>query len=222
MELWDGVPIPASRILGPRPPANTPFQHSPGHSCCGSVVAACDDVGKGRPHSPPDQNDHRGKRRNLPLGKSHWAICGTQSFRSQPPPSPPPPPRPPLLIPPRPRGGGGCPGVPGTPQLPACGALGLWSGQVRLHSSLCPRLCQAPVTWRCGSSVSEACFAAASLCRCRTWAFPSTCCPQRWTQARTPPPGMHYKGGDLRGGLVGGWRRLPKRLGAVTVGYKCH
>ena len=23
-------------------------------------------------------------------------------------------------------------------------------------------------------------------------------------------------------GWTGGWRRLPKRLGAVTVGYKCH
>ena len=22
--------------------------------------------------------------------------------------------------------------------------------------------------------------------------------------------------------VTGGWRRLPKRLGAVTVGYKCH
>ena len=38
--------------------------------------------------------------------------------------------------------------------------------------------------------------------------------------------GMHWKGRDLRGGprggQAGGWRRLPKRLGAVTVGYKCH
>ena len=34
------------------------------------------------------------------------------------------------------------------------------------------------------------------------------------------------EGKDLRGGprsgWAGGWRRLPKRLGAVTVGYKCH
>ena len=50
-----------------------------------------------------------------------------------------------------------------------------------------------------------------------------------------PPPcvfprrawaGMHQKGRDLgggpRSGYTGGWRRLPKRLGAVTVGYKCH
>ena len=41
-----------------------------------------------------------------------------------------------------------------------------------------------------------------------------------------PPPGMYWKGRDLRGGprsgSMGGWRRLPKRLGAVTVGYKCH
>ena len=38
--------------------------------------------------------------------------------------------------------------------------------------------------------------------------------------------GMHWKGRDLRGrpksAQIGGWRRLPKRLGAVTVGYKCH
>ena len=39
-------------------------------------------------------------------------------------------------------------------------------------------------------------------------------------------PGMHQKGrghrGGPRSGYTGGWRRLPKRLGAVTVGYKCH
>ena len=39
-------------------------------------------------------------------------------------------------------------------------------------------------------------------------------------------PGLHSKGRDLRGGprggQAGGWRRLPKRLGAATVGYKCH
>ena len=38
--------------------------------------------------------------------------------------------------------------------------------------------------------------------------------------------GMHWKGrglrGGPRGGYTGGWRRLSKRLGAVTVGYKCH
>ena len=41
-----------------------------------------------------------------------------------------------------------------------------------------------------------------------------------------PAPGMHKKGRDLRGSprsrWISGWRRLPKRLGAVTVGYKCH
>ena len=40
------------------------------------------------------------------------------------------------------------------------------------------------------------------------------------------PPGMHWKARDLRGGprsaCTGGWRRLSTRLGAVTVGYKCH
>ena len=38
--------------------------------------------------------------------------------------------------------------------------------------------------------------------------------------------GMHEKGRDRRGGprggQTGGWRRLPKWLGAVVVGYKCH
>ena len=38
--------------------------------------------------------------------------------------------------------------------------------------------------------------------------------------------GLHWKGRDLRGGprsgQAGGWRRLPKPLGAVTVGYTCH
>ena len=41
-----------------------------------------------------------------------------------------------------------------------------------------------------------------------------------------PSPGMPQKGrglrGGPRGGWTGGWRRLPQRLGAVTVGYKCH
>ena len=41
-----------------------------------------------------------------------------------------------------------------------------------------------------------------------------------------PWAGLHYKGRDLGGGppsgQAGGWRRLPKWLGAVTVGYKCH
>ena len=36
--------------------------------------------------------------------------------------------------------------------------------------------------------------------------------------------GMHQKGtgprGGPRGGSAGGWRGSPKRLGAVTVGYK--
>ena len=44
---------------------------------------------------------------------------------------------------------------------------------------------------------------------------------QLWAAAE-----MHWKGndrkGDPRGGYTGGWRRLPERLGAVTVGYKCH
>ena len=45
-------------------------------------------------------------------------------------------------------------------------------------------------------------------------------------QERQVWAGMHEKGKALRGGLrrgeAGGWRRLPKRLGAVTVGYKRH
>ena len=39
-----------------------------------------------------------------------------------------------------------------------------------------------------------------------------------------PAPGMHENGRNSRGGprsgQTGGWRRLSKRLGAVTVGYK--
>ena len=38
--------------------------------------------------------------------------------------------------------------------------------------------------------------------------------------------GDHWKGRDLgggpRSGSTGGWRGLPKQLGAVTVGYRCH
>ena len=41
------------------------------------------------PPPPPDQRDHRGKKRNLPLGKSD-PIFGTQTFGSQTPPNPPP------------------------------------------------------------------------------------------------------------------------------------
>ena len=59
--------------------------------------------GRGRPPptpgpTPPDQSDHRGKKRNLPSGKSCRAIFGTPIFGSQTPspPSntslPPPPP----------------------------------------------------------------------------------------------------------------------------------
>ena len=41
-----------------------------------------------RRRSPPDQNDHRGKKRNLPLGKSDLASFGARIFRSQNPPPP--------------------------------------------------------------------------------------------------------------------------------------
>ena len=44
-----------------------------------------------------DQRDHRGKQRNLQLGKPDQAIFGTQTFGSQTPP-PPPPPHPPSLL----------------------------------------------------------------------------------------------------------------------------
>jgi hypothetical protein len=37
------------------------------------------------PWIPPDQRDHREKKRNLPLGKSDQASFGTQSFGSQTP-----------------------------------------------------------------------------------------------------------------------------------------
>ena len=56
--------------------------------------------GGGTPHlldTPPlpDQSDHRGKQRNLPLGKSDRALSAAQIFGSQNPP-------PPALIPPAP------------------------------------------------------------------------------------------------------------------------
>ena len=44
-------------------------------------------------------------------------------------------------------------------------------------------------------------------------------------EAKAGGGGMHQKGRDPRGGprsdWTGGWRRLSKRFGAVTVGYKC-
>ena len=43
--------------------------------------------------------------------------------------------------------------------------------------------------------------------------------------AVAPRAGVHLRGrdlrGDPRGGKAGGWRRLPKRLGAAVVGCKC-
>ena len=50
--------------------------------------------------------------------------------------------------------------------------------------------------------------------------------PGGGTHMRAHRPRMHWKGRDLKGGprsgwLVGGWKRLPKRLGAVNVGEKC-
>ena len=40
------------------------------------------------PPAPADQSDHRGKKRNLPLGTSGRAIFGTQTFAPPPPPPP--------------------------------------------------------------------------------------------------------------------------------------
>ena len=55
-------------------------------------------------------------------------------------------------------------------------------------------------------------------CSCCHGVCPPSPCSQR--------PGTHWKGRGLRGGPgsgeIGGWRRLPKWLRAVTVGYKCH
>ena len=39
-----------------------------------------------QPPPPPDQSDHCGKKRNLQLGKSDWAIFGAETFGSQTPP----------------------------------------------------------------------------------------------------------------------------------------
>ena len=60
----------------------------------------------------PHQRDPRGRKRNLPIGKSDWAIFGTQKFGSHTP-----PPSPPLLIIPfwGGRGRGGCCQTTGTP-----------------------------------------------------------------------------------------------------------
>ena len=40
--------------------------------------------GGGAPPGPPDQGDHSGKKRNLPLEKSCWAIFGTQILGPRP------------------------------------------------------------------------------------------------------------------------------------------
>ena len=51
----------------------------------------------------------------------------------------------------------------------------------------------------------------------------SNCSVRLTSESRT---GMQEKGDDFRGGSrsgsIGGWRSLLKRLGAVTVGDKCH
>ena len=45
-------------------------------------------IAGGTPPLPADQRDHRGKQRNLLLGKSDGAIFGPQTFGSQTPPPP--------------------------------------------------------------------------------------------------------------------------------------
>ena len=57
-------------------------------------------VGRGGVPPPPDPRDHRGKKRNLQLGKCGWAIFGTQTFGSQT--------LPPVRILPWPQPCGGC------------------------------------------------------------------------------------------------------------------
>ena len=45
--------------------------------------------GREDPPPPPEQSDHRGKKRNLPLGKSDpFCFFGTPIFVSPPPPPP--------------------------------------------------------------------------------------------------------------------------------------
>ena len=55
---------------------------------------ACDELFFGHrcppPPPAPDQSDRRGTKRNLPTGKYHRALFGTQTFGSQNPPPPPP------------------------------------------------------------------------------------------------------------------------------------
>ena len=64
---------------------------------------------------------------------------------------------------------------------------------------------------------------AGDCCETRPRAFRE---PQTGRSTSMGGDGVHWKGIDLRGdpssGKAGGCRRLPKRLGAVTVGYKCH
>ena len=61
-------------------------------------------TGRTPQEEPPDQSDHRGEKRNLPLGKSSQAIFGTRTFRSQ------------FQARTRPQGGGGGGGALQTPK----------------------------------------------------------------------------------------------------------
>ena len=66
--------------------ASAPPQWSAGRE----VLELLYTIGRGGvpPWSPPphpDQSGHSGKKRNLPLGKSGWALFGPQTFGSHPP-----------------------------------------------------------------------------------------------------------------------------------------
>ena len=75
----------------------------------------------------------------------------------------------------------------------------------------------------CSATALEGCLIAPEAAPERGGGSADVTCRPEGGGAGGASPGMHWKGRDLgggpRGGQTGGWRRLPKRLGAVTVGY---
>ena len=80
-------------VLGPDQVEIVPEEVCPRRRARGRLnIRTADNHRRRIPPSPPDQSDHRGKKRNLQSGKSCWATFGTQNFGSQTPEPPPPPP----------------------------------------------------------------------------------------------------------------------------------